>query len=786
MSKKKKPITDPHAEREASIYANPIASRELILDLLTSQKTPSSFSKLCKLLDIQDKEQTIALQRRLGAMIRDSQISQNRNGDYLITDKSQLVRGKVSAHKDGYGFLISEDGGEDLFLPHYEMRKVFHGDEVLAAPLPPDRSGRIEAEIIEVTQRNTHKVVGKLFVEGNRTRVVPENPKIQHTIFIDQNYTIKAEHEQIVVVEITEQPEKYRPPKGIIVEVLGNLFDPGMEIEIAKRSFGIPFEWPQAALDQAARLAPEPDDADKTHRVDIRQLPLVTIDGEDAKDFDDAVFCQKKSGGGWRLWVAIADVSHYVTVNSALDQEAHLRGTSVYFPEHVVPMLPEKISNGLCSLKPGVDRLCMICEMTISASGRLSGYRFYEGVMHSHARLTYTEVSKILAEKSDETSLIRQSYQELVPHIDELHNLYHALREQRTQRGAIDFETEETRFIFNAQRKVEEIIPLVRNDAHKLIEECMLCANVATARFLQKHNIPALFRVHEGPTEKKLNNLQQFIGERGLFLSGGIDPKPSDYQKLFQQLEGRTDGHLIQTMMLRSMSQAVYEPENHGHFGLAYPAYTHFTSPIRRYPDLLVHRAIRSVIRSNLECQDVCRIDSQLPLDKADIYPYVFEDLVQLGEHCSMTERRADDATRDVSNWLKCEYLQEHIGSHFPGIITSVTSFGLFVELGELYAEGLVHISQLGAEYFHYDAAKQRLIGENSHRVYNLGDSVEVVVSRVDLDERKVHLSLANTGSQRSGPKAAKGSKQQKQKQKHSAKVERSSKSKKPRKGKKR
>jgi ribonuclease R len=741
MSRKTR-IKDPHAAREAAKYDSPIPSREFIIDLMHTDDGDWSFNKLCKQLQLTDEEQQIALLRRLKAMMRENQLCENDQGLFTLPDRSQLIAGKVLAHKDGYGFISPDDGGEDLFLHFREMRKVFDGDKVLASVIARDKKGKLEGEIIEVTERNTHRVVGKLFKEENRTRVVPDNPKIQHTIFIDQHFTINADHESIVIVEITRQPDAKRAPLGVIVEVLGNELAPGMEIKIATHTFGIPFEWPAEALEQANKLAAEPTNKDKANRIDIRNLPLVTIDGEDARDFDDAVYCEKKPRGGWRLLVAIADVSHYVEVKSALDNEALLRSTSVYFPEQVIPMLPEQLSNGLCSLKPAVDRLCMVCEMNISANGKLGNYEFYEGVMHSHARLTYTEVGKMLQEKDDPDSIIRGGHADIVPHIDELHNLYHALRLQRDKRGAIDFETVETRFIFNAERKIESIVPVVRNDAHKLIEECMLCANVATANFLEKHNIPALYRCHEGPTEKRLGNLQKFIGELGLSLTGGDKPSPMDYKALFEQLKDRTDAHLIQTMMLRSMSQAVYAPENKGHFGLAYSGYTHFTSPIRRYPDLLVHRAIRSVIRSEMPSQCVRRVTEQKPLAKKKIYPYEFSDLVKLGEHCSMAERRADEATRDVDNWLKCEYLQTHLGSEFDGIITSVTSFGFFVELDNLYAEGLVHVSSLGSDYFVFDPAKQRLLGERTRMTYHIGDKVAVVISEVDLQERKVTLNL--------------------------------------------
>ena len=749
---------DPFLEREQSRYENPIPSREYITETLQAYGKPCPLKKLIQLLDLSDDDAIEALRRRCKAMKRDKEIAENKSGHYYVIDRGELLAGKVLSHKDGFGFIHHPDRAEDIFVNFHEMRKVFDGDEVLVQVTNEKRNGKLEGEIVEVTKRNTERIVGKLFKEGKKDRVVPNNPKLQHTIFIDQDYEIAAEHEQIVVVDITRQPEPYRSPGGCIVEVLGNEMDPGMEIDIAIRTHEIPYEWPEAVMEEAERLDDNPVESDKNNRIDIRQLPLVTIDGEDARDFDDAVYCEKKKGGGWRLWVAIADVSHYVQLGSALDEEAYKRATSVYFPENVIPMLPEALSNGLCSLKPEVDRLCMVCEMTISSNGRLSGYEFYEGVMHSHARLTYTEVGKMLNEKDDPKSLVRQHYAHLTKPIDELHNLYQALKGQRAIRGAIEFETTETKIVFDAQRKIETIVPIERNDAHKLIEECMLCANVATARFIQKYKIPGLFRSHEGPTEKKLHNLRSFLQEMGLHLDGEEEPTPQDYSKLYQLIGERPDAGIIQTMMLRSMSQAVYEPENKGHFGLSYPAYTHFTSPIRRYPDLSIHRAIRHVIRSEMECANVRRVDTQSTLDKKHIYPYDMSHLVVMGEHCSMAERRADDATRDVSNWLKCEYLRQHIGDQFSGMITAVAGFGFFVELDNLFAEGMVHVSQLGGDYYRFDAGKQRLVGEKSHSIYKIGDPIEVIVSRVDLEDRKVHLELVNPPGGSSGKPSRKSS----------------------------
>ncbi len=736
-------IKDPFADREADRYDDPIPSREYILEFLTHYPHPMAHVQLARDLKLKGA-QIEALRRRLRAMLRDGQLLDDRRGAYSLVRQNELIRGHVVGHKDGYGFVVTHDGSDDLYLNNRQMRKVFDGDEVLVQVCGIDHRGRREAHIHEVLQRNTHQVVGRYEDQADYGVVVLDSPRISHDIVIKAGGPMIVKSGQWVVVSIQEQPDTHRQASGIIVEVLGDNLAPGMEIDVAIRSHELPHIWPAEVLAQAQQLDAEPSDLDKSHRIDLRKLPLVTIDGEDARDFDDAVYCEAKRSGGWRLWVAIADVSHYVPVNSALDKEAYLRGNSVYFPDHVVPMLPEQLSNGLCSLKPQVDRLCMVCEMTISAKGRLSSYRFYEGVMHSQARLTYTKVAELLKDKYAAKKASNKAYKHVIPHLHELHSLYKILRQARLLRGAIDFDTTETRIVFGPQRKIEQIVPVQRNDAHRLIEECMLCANVATARFLQSEQLESLYRVHDGPGGEKLANLRQFLGEMGLELRGGDKPTPKDYQALIESISDRPNAHLIQTMMLRSMSQAMYQSENRGHFGLAYSAYTHFTSPIRRYPDLLVHRAIRHVIRSHQTTDRVERVRGAKRIAKKNIYPYELPDLLAAGEHCSLTERRADEATWDVIAWLKCEYLSDRVGESFNGVVTTVTAFGLFVELSDLYVEGLVHIRNLSNDYYHFDAAKQRLVGEQSRRVFQLGDAINVVVSRVNLDERKIDLKLVD------------------------------------------
>ncbi len=749
-------IDDPHAQREAQKYDNPIPSREFIMDHLRDRSGPATLKQVSFELALFDAEDVEALRRRLRAMERDGQLISDRKGAYGAINKMDLIHGRIIGHRDGFGFLKPDEGGDDLFLNHSQMRAVMDGDKALARITGVDRKGRSEGAIVEVTAHNTQKVVGRLTKEDGVCFVRPDNQRISQDILISSDNVLQAKHGQYVTVRITHQPNKRTQAIGEVEEILGEHMAPGMEIDVAIRTHEIPHEWPSEASHEAAQLAPEVTEADKHDRIDLRELPFVTIDGEDARDFDDAVYCRKRTLGGWRLYVAIADVSHYVRTGTALDTEAHKRATSVYFPERVIPMLPEAISNGLCSLNPHVDRLVMVCEMTISSKGKLSGYEFYEGLIHSHARLTYTKVGAMLDSSDEQCAPLRQEYNHVVKPVDQLHKLYGALRSARDARGAIDFETQETRIIFGEDRKIEAIVPVNRNDAHKLIEECMLAANVSTAKFLAKHKLDGLFRVHKGPKPSKLENLRAFLGEMSLSLQGGEEPKPKHYQALLSSIKGRPDANLVQTVMLRSLSQAVYTPENEGHFGLGYDAYAHFTSPIRRYPDLLVHRAIRSVIQSKQLSRYVKRIKATQKQPESPWYPYSTADVLALGEHCSMSERRADAAVWDVEGWLKCEYMQGHIGNYFFGTINAVTSFGLFIELEDVYVEGLVHISALPGDYYHFDAAKHRLQGERSGKSFRLGDRIEVKLVRVDLDEKKIDFELADeppTTKSKIGPK---------------------------------
>ena len=723
-------INDPHFEREQDKYDNPIPSREFILEYLRAQKSPITRDNIAKALNIHDEEPLEALRRRLRAMERDGQLVFTRGQSYGLPERMDLLSGTVLGHRDGFGFFKPDEGGDDLFINNRDMLMYFHGDKVLAQKAGTDRRGRREARIVRLVQPRTAALVGRYHVDAGMGFVIADDRRITQEILIASEDTHGARAGDVVVVELTRRPGRFVKAAAKVTEVLGKTLAPGMEIEIALRNYDLPHTWSAVIEKKLKRIPDEVTEEDKLDRVDLRHLPLVTIDGEDARDFDDAVYAEKKPSGGWRLWVAIADVSHYVRTDSALDEEARARGNSVYFPSQVIPMLPEKISNGLCSLMPHVDRLCMVAEMTIAASGKLSGTKFYPAVMHSHARFTYTQVADML-----EGGAIAPEHAALFPHLQCLQSLYLTLDERRAERGAIAFETLETQFIFNEQRKIEKIVPRGRNQAHKIIEECMILANVASANFVKKHKGEVLYRVHEAPSEQKLANFKEFLAERGISMDGGLEPTPSDYQNLMLKIADRPDAELIQVMLLRSMRQAVYSPDNEGHFGLALEAYSHFTSPIRRYPDLVLHRVIKYLLAKEAgETKDKWTQNGG--------YHYLTEELDALGEECSTTERRADEATRDVSDWLKCEYMQDHVGDSFEAVIASVTNFGLFVRLNELFIDGLVHISSLASDYYQFDGTRQRLIGENTRKIYQVGDAVSVKVAAVNLDDRQIDLVM--------------------------------------------
>ncbi len=692
-------------------YSAQIPTRERILEVLTEEGVPVTEERLAELLAVSGPEAREGFERRLAAMERDGQVMRNRRGAILIADKAGLVKGKVIGHPDGFGFLRPDDGRDDLFLGPKQMHKALHGDVVLARVTGVDRRGREEGSIVEVLERANKKIVGRIFMEHGVAFLIAENKRINQDILITPDSLKGAKEGQVVVAELLSQPTKNAEPIGRVIEILGNYADPGMEIEIALRKHDLPYEWPREVEEAARRLPKTVDAKDLKGRKDLRKLPFVTIDGETAKDFDDAVYAERMAKG-FKLWVAIADVSHYVKPGDPLDKEAYNRGNSVYFPRRVIPMLPEELSNELCSLKPEVDRLVMVCEMEVTSGGVVRHYEFYPGVIHSHERMTYTKVAAMLEGKEPSR-----------PEIDTAYLVFKALFGARQKRGAIDFESVETQMIFDANGKIERIVRVERNDAHKLIEECMLAANVSASDYLEKNQQPTLFRVHEGPTPEKLEALRAMLKDFALTLGGGDKPQAKDYAELLNRIRDKPYAGMLQTVMLRSLHQAVYTPENVGHFGLAYDAYAHFTSPIRRYPDLLVHRGIKAVLKGQR---------------------YEAGDLNAIGQHCSETERRADDATRDVEAWLKSYYMQDHVGEIFTGTISGVTQFGLFVTLDELHVDGLVHISDLGQDYFQYDAAKHMLRGERTGVKYQLAGRVKVKVVRVNLEQAKIDFVLVD------------------------------------------
>ena len=743
---------DPHYDREAAKYERPIPSRELILELLNDAGKPLKFTDIIDGLEVSEPSDQESLGYRLRAMTRDGQLIFNRRKQYVPISHADLTAGRVQGHPDGFGFLIPDDKSDDFYLSAKQMRRVMHGDKVLVSMIGLDRKGRKEGAIVEILERNSKQIVGRYFEESGIGFVEPDNSRIGQNIFVPPPNVGKAKHGQIVVVAIIEYPTVRSQAIGKVIEILGEHMAPGMEIEIALRSHDLPFDWPKDVTEASQKLGSEVAEKDKENRLDLRNTPLVTIDGADARDFDDAVYCER-DGKNWRLLVAIADVSHYVAVDSPLDVEAINRGTSVYFPNQVIPMLPEALSNGLCSLKPHVDRLCMVCEIRIKPNGKVISYEFHEGVMHSAARLLYDEMAEIVVDKNPE---LREKHAKIVDHLDDLYALYHVLRKQRTARGAIDFETTETQIIFGQDRKIETIQPTERNDAHKLIEECMILANVCAAKFLEKNKLPAPHRSHPKPKPEKIADLREFLNGMALSLSGGDSPEPQDYSDLLNTVKDRPDFHLIQTVLLRSLNQATYTANPVGHFGLSLEHYAHFTSPIRRYPDLLVHRAIRHILRKNKGKSLASKALGKVIGNKAAKgFAYSMDTMVSLCEHCSTTERRAEDASRDVTAWLKCEYMQDKVGETFAGVITAATGFGLFVELNDVYIEGLVHVTALANDYYHFDAARHQLVGENSNKRYRLGDPIKIVVSRVDLDNRKVDFVLpetkANTGKKKDG-----------------------------------
>ena len=719
---------DPNLDTEAEKYDQPIPSREYILGLLRDRtEAPASEEFIAGELGITAEDQRTALGRRLRAMERDGQLIRTRKDLFGLPERMDLVRGRIRAHADGFGFLIPEDKKQkDLFLSPREMRQLMDGDRAVARVSGVDRRGRSEGAIVRVVERANSKVVGRLEEEDGVYFVVPDAKRLTQNILIPPGEEGGAQPNELVTAEILHQPSMKRQPTGRVIESLGEHLSTEVEMEIVLRKHGIPHQWPDEVIAEAEATPQAVSGDGLGTREDLRGVPLITIDGADAQDFDDAVFAEP-AGDGYRLIVAIADVSAYVKPGTDLDKEAYHRGNSTYLPRRVVPMLPEALSNGICSLNPGVDRLTLACEMHIDSHGQVDQYRFFEAVMHSHARLTYSEVAAMMEDHDPET---REQYSHVLPNLENLYALHGHLHKARRERGAIEFEGLDTEILFGENNQIEMIVPYERRDAHRLIEECMLAANESAARLFVENEEPALFRVHESPPEDKLENLRDFLKTVGLELEED-PPTPKAFGKVLQQARERRDAHLIETILLRSMQQAQYRPDPLGHFGLSYDYYTHFTSPIRRYPDLVVHRRIKDLLAGR-----------RVKKSKVDAFK---ENLTAIGEHTSTTERRSELAEREVVDWLKCQYMQDHTGEQYDAVIAGVTGFGVFAELTGVYVEGLVHITNLEDDYYHYDAVHHLLRGERTNRVYQLGDPLRVQVTRVDVDELKIDLALVTS-----------------------------------------
>ncbi|MGJ4728046.1 ribonuclease R [Luteimonas sp. SDU101] len=737
-------FVDPHAGREAERYAEPIASREAILQLLGQADGPLTMDLLAQRLGLTAPDRAAALGKRLGAMVRDGQLLQNRRGGYVPAGPLDLIPGTVIANPDGFGFLRPDTGvGDDLFLPPVEMRKVMHGDRAMASVTGMDRRGRREGVIVEVLERRLNRLIGRFTIDSGISFVVPDDRRIQRNIQIPSDARLEAQHGQLVVCEITAPAEERRPPIGRVLAVLGDALTPSLVVETAIHGHDLPHEFPPAVLAEAAAVPLEVDAATAAARVDLRSTPLVTIDGEDAKDFDDAVYCEPNARG-FRLVVAIADVSSYVRPGQPLDDEAQLRATSVYFPGFVVPMLPETLSNGICSLNPNVDRLCFVCDMQVDRDGDVVESKFYEAVMRSHARLTYTQVWNAVGEGDADA---RQQLGSQLPQVERLHQLYRVLAKAREKRGAIEFESSEVRFVLDNRGEVVQAGMLPRNDAHKLIEECMIAANVEAAKFLLAAEIPAPYRIHDKPPESKYADLLEFLKEFALRMPGWGRLQPKDFANLLKKVRDRPDATLLESVILRSQSQAVYSPENIGHFGLALQAYAHFTSPIRRYPDLLVHRAIKHVLKGGR--REVFHSPSQM---------------ASLALQCSERARRAEEAEREVDERYRAAWMEQHVGAEFDGTISGVTSFGLFVELDQSKVNGLVHVTQLPNDFYHFDPVRKTLTGERMGREFRLGDRVSIVVLKASLEERKIDFRLAGERGPKAPPPRGQPAKRKKQK----------------------
>ena len=723
MARKTNKSKKPH---QGKPYKHPIPSPNQIIHFLTEAGRPKKADDILKAFDLKGQRMRSLLIEKLYAMVRTGRILENRSGEYLLTSKLDLVTGTVSGHRDGFGFVIRDDGEpDDVYLSAREMRPLFDGDRIAIRVVGTDRRGRAEGELVDVLDRGTREVAGQFIRERGIGLVIPDNPKLVHRILIPKGESGRAKAGQIVVAEILDYPTHVQQATGRIIDIIGAPDEKGIATDIAIHSHAIPYKWPRSVLDEIEQYGSNVPSKAKHGRTDLRSVDLVTIDGADARDFDDAVYCER-AGDGWRLLVAIADVSHYVEIGSGLDKEATRRGTSVYFPDRVVPMLPEVLSNGLCSLNPKVDRLCMVCEMLVNAEGKVTRSTFFEGVMRSKARLTYSQVNQLLEGKAKNAVP-----KDLHTPIRELHALYKVFAKARGRRGAIEIDLPQTKFKLNKDGEIDKIEVVPRNDAHRLIEECMIAANVEAAKFLKKHRIPGLYRVHPRPDPDRFDELRLYLVSLGLKVAHPEHVQPRDFTKIIRQTADRPDATAIMMTMLRSLTHAAYSPANIGHFGLALESYAHFTSPIRRYPDLLVHRAIRHIVRGG----------------KPGRYEYGGREMERLGAITSAHEKRAEEATREVEAWLKCQYMEQHLGDEFDGVITGVTNFGVFVQITELLVDGLVHVTSLSNDYYKFDAGTQSLVGERTGRKFRLGDAMRVQVNKVDMETRRIDFRPADKPS---------------------------------------
>ena len=715
--------SDERQASEAERYEHPIPSRDFLLEVLREAGTPLTADGFAEVLKLKERGLRAALEKRLGAMARDGQLLRNRRDEFLLLDRPAVKTGQVTGHRDGFGFFIPDDGSDDAFLPPSQMRTIMHGDRVAVRIVGVDARNRKEGQIVEVLERRTRQVAGRFHLEHGIGFVEPDNRRISQRVVIPSKDRGTATEGCLVVADIVEPPSRYGEAVGRVTRVLPEEGVAQTAVELAIASHQLPHEFPPAVIREAKKFGRTVEASGLGERLDLRGIPLVTIDGEDARDFDDAVYAEP-TRGGWRLLVAIADVSHYVRPGSALDQEARARATSVYFPHRVLPMLPEQLSNHLCSLMPGVDRACLVADLAVSRDGKVTRSRFFAGLMHSAARLTYTRAAEALVDRSPEVR--GQLSPAVLSSLESLHDLYRAFRRRREERGALDFESAEVKVVVGEDGRVADLRTYPRNDAHKMIEECMIAANVEAAKFLKKHKMPALYRVHAQPAEERVLELKRFLGTRGILLETEGEIDPQQLALLLRQVQGRPDSSMLEGMIIRSLAQAMYQPENIGHFGLALEAYAHFTSPIRRYPDLLVHRAIRHAIEEGEPAS----------------FTHSEREMEALGVECSTLERRADEAARDVVAFLKCEFMRDRLGETLPGVVTGVTDFGLFVQLEGLQVDGLLHVANLGRDYYRYEEDRRTLVGERSGERYTLGDRLTVRVARVDPSERKIDFEL--------------------------------------------